>query len=81
MGCQGPKSVITVRNDLTFLDMTVQQIERFNKNYDVDVPLVLMNSFNTEEDTKTILRKYSNLGNTTYLSEVKTRAKTFSFTQ
>ena len=27
MGCQGPKSVISVRNDLTFLDLTVQQIE------------------------------------------------------
>lgn len=27
MGCHGPKSVITVRNDLTFLDLTVQQIE------------------------------------------------------
>lgn len=27
MGCTGPKSVITVRNDLTFLDMQVQQIE------------------------------------------------------
>ena len=27
MGCQGPKSVIAVRNDLTFLDLTVQQIE------------------------------------------------------
>ncbi|XP_026331630.1 uncharacterized protein LOC113238977, partial [Hyposmocoma kahamanoa] len=27
MGCKGPKSVIQVRNDLTFLDLTVQQIE------------------------------------------------------
>lgn len=27
MGCTGPKSVIPVRNDLTFLDLTVQQIE------------------------------------------------------
>lgn len=27
MGCHGPKSVISVRNDLTFLDLTVQQIE------------------------------------------------------
>lgn len=27
MGCRGPKSVIQVRNDLTFLDLTVQQIE------------------------------------------------------
>lgn len=27
MGCHGPKSIISVRNDLTFLDLTVQQIE------------------------------------------------------
>ncbi len=27
MGCTGPKSLISVRNDLTFLDLTVQQIE------------------------------------------------------
>jgi UTP--glucose-1-phosphate uridylyltransferase len=26
MGCTGPKSAIEVRNDLTFLDLTVQQI-------------------------------------------------------
>ncbi len=31
MGCKGPKSVIPVRNDLTFLDLTVQQIEALNK--------------------------------------------------
>ena len=27
MGCVGPKSLIQVRNDATFLDLTVQQIE------------------------------------------------------
>jgi hypothetical protein len=27
MGCKGPKSTISVRNELTFLDLTVQQIE------------------------------------------------------
>lgn len=27
MGCYGPKSVITVRNNLTFLDLSVQQLE------------------------------------------------------
>ena len=27
MGCQGPKSLISVRNDQTFLDLTVRQIE------------------------------------------------------
>ena len=39
MGCKGPKSVIAVRNDLTFLDLTVQQIENLNRMYDSDVPL------------------------------------------
>merc|ERR1719225_990126 len=59
MGCSGPKSVIPVRSDLTFLDLTVQQIEYLNKKYQANVPLVLMNSFNTDEDTMKIIRKYS----------------------
>ncbi|XP_004525567.1 UTP--glucose-1-phosphate uridylyltransferase isoform X2 [Ceratitis capitata] len=59
MGCHGPKSVIPVRSDLTFLDLTVQQIEHLNKTYDANVPLVLMNSFNTDEDTQKIIRKYT----------------------
>jgi len=58
MGCHGPKSVIPVRSDLTFLDLTVQQIEHLNKTYDANVPLVLMNSFNTDDDTEKIIRKY-----------------------
>lgn len=58
MGCVGPKSVIPVRNDLTFLDLTVANIEHLNKEYGSEVPLVLMNSFNTDEDTQKILRKY-----------------------
>ena len=59
MGCKGPKSVIVVRNDLTFLDLSVQQIEYLNKKYDTDVPLVLMNSFYTDDDTQKIIKKYS----------------------
>jgi len=27
MGCKGPKSLISVRSESTFLDLTVQQIE------------------------------------------------------
>ena len=27
MGCKGPKSVIPVRHELTFLDLTMQQIQ------------------------------------------------------
>eukprot|EP00735_Rhodelphis_limneticus_P000658 TRINITY_DN11178_c0_g1::TRINITY_DN11178_c0_g1_i1::g.6509::m.6509 TRINITY_DN11178_c0_g1::TRINITY_DN11178_c0_g1_i1::g.6509 ORF type:complete len:497 (-),score=140.64,sp/Q54YZ0/UGPA2_DICDI/57.06/0.0,UDPGP/PF01704.13/4.9e-176,DUF4301/PF14134.1/3.8e+02,DUF4301/PF14134.1/0.11,DltD_C/PF04914.7/0.15 TRINITY_DN11178_c0_g1_i1:108-1598(-) len=58
MGCTGPKSAIEVRNDQTFLDMTVRQIENLNETYGCDVPLFLMNSFNTHSDTAKILRKY-----------------------
>lgn len=59
MGCKGPKSIISVRNELTFLDLSVKQIEFINKTYGCNVPLVLMNSFNTDEDTKKILLKYA----------------------
>jgi UTP--glucose-1-phosphate uridylyltransferase len=59
MGCVGPKSAITVRSGLTFLDVTVEQISNMNSVFDVSIPLVLMNSFNTDEDTKNILRKYT----------------------
>lgn len=61
MGCQGPKSVISVRSGLTFLDLTIQQLEQLNRTYGCDVPLVLMNSFNTHEETEKILQKYSHV--------------------
>ena len=69
MGCKGPKSTIPIRDDLTFLDLAVQQIEHLNRKYDADVPLVLMNSFNTAEDTQKVIKKYSGL---------KIRIKTFN---
>ncbi|KAL0585774.1 hypothetical protein ABG067_004497 [Albugo candida] len=58
LGCQGPKSAIEVRQGLSFLDLTVRQVEYLNSLYGVDVPLVLMNSFNTHEETVRIIRKY-----------------------
>ncbi|XP_044468106.1 UTP--glucose-1-phosphate uridylyltransferase [Mangifera indica] len=59
MGCTGPKSVIEVRNGLTFLDLIVIQIEHLNSKYGSNVPLLLMNSFNTHDDTLKIVEKYS----------------------
>ncbi|OVA19677.1 UTP--glucose-1-phosphate uridylyltransferase [Macleaya cordata] len=59
MGCTGPKSVIEVRNGLTFLDLIVIQIESLNSKYGCNVPLLLMNSFNTHDDTQKIVEKYS----------------------
>ncbi|XP_049948349.1 UTP--glucose-1-phosphate uridylyltransferase-like [Schistocerca serialis cubense] len=61
MGCEGPKSVITVRNDMNFLDLTVEQILYLNSTYGTNVPLVLMNSFNTESETQKMIEKYKGL--------------------
>ncbi|KAI9680984.1 MAG: UTP-glucose-1-phosphate uridylyltransferase [Trizodia sp. TS-e1964] len=58
MGCVGPKSVIEVRDGMSFLDLSVRQIEYLNRTYDVNVPFVLMNSFNTDHDTQNIIKKY-----------------------
>ncbi|CAK8538085.1 unnamed protein product [Lathyrus sativus] len=60
MGCTGPKSVIEVRDGLTFLDLIVIQIENLNSKYGSNVPLLLMNSFNTHDDTQKIVEKYQN---------------------
>jgi len=60
MGCQGPKSVIEVRDGLTFLDLCVRQIEHLNETYNVNVPFILMSSFNTAADTDRVIQKYAN---------------------
>ena len=61
MGCHGTKSAIAVREKKTFLDLTVDQVGELNKKYHADVPLLLMNSFRTHDDTERLVGKY--LGN------------------
>lgn len=60
MGMTGAKSALEVKDDQTFLDLTVKQIEHLNTTHNIDVPLILMTSFNTHEDTLRIIRKYAN---------------------
>ncbi|PIA60580.1 hypothetical protein AQUCO_00300223v1 [Aquilegia coerulea] len=59
MGFTGPRSLIEVRNGLTFLDFTVVQVAALNSKYGCNVPLLLMNSINTHDDTQKALEKYS----------------------
>eukprot|EP00026_Physarum_polycephalum_P005875 Phypoly_transcript_05914.p1 GENE.Phypoly_transcript_05914~~Phypoly_transcript_05914.p1 ORF type:complete len:519 (+),score=69.14 Phypoly_transcript_05914:182-1738(+) len=59
MGLKGPKSAIEVSPGITFLDLTVMHVEHMNTKYMCDIPLVLMNSFNTDEATKKIIHKYA----------------------
>lgn len=56
----GAKSALEVKNDMTFLDLIVRQIEDMNTQNKADVPLILMTSFNTHEDTIRIIKKYAN---------------------
>lgn len=58
MGCVGPKSIIEVRDGKSFLDLSVRQIEHLNRQYNTNVPFILMNSFNTDSDTQLIIKKY-----------------------
>ena len=58
MGCTGPKSSIVVRDGKTFLDLIVEQLREAVKEYGVAVPLLLMNSFYTHDDTQKILDKF-----------------------
>ena len=44
---------------IDFNTLSSIQIESLNKQYDADVPLVLMNSFNTDEETHKIIKKYA----------------------
>lgn len=60
LGMTGAKSALEVKDDMTFLDLTVRQIEHLNTTYRVDVPLILMTSFNTHDDTLRIIKKYAN---------------------
>lgn len=61
MGCDGPKSGIKVRGDSNFLDMSVKQITQLEREYECSVPLVLMNSFLTNEETQRMIKEYNNI--------------------
>ncbi|KAM7534994.1 hypothetical protein Aperf_G00000099783 [Anoplocephala perfoliata] len=70
MNCSGPKSLIPVRNGRTFLEISLSQIEELNGTYDSNIPFVLMNSFNTHQETEEFLEKMK-----------KIRTKVYSFQQ
>lgn len=58
MGMEGPKSLVTVKDGLTFLDITVRQSLHLRQSYGTRLPLVLMNSFNTQSETLAALAAY-----------------------
>src|SRR4051795_11797027 len=61
MGVTGPKSALPVKDGLSFLDIIARQILSTRREYDVPLPLVLMNSFRTRTESLRILGEYDGL--------------------
>ncbi|WP_454294802.1 UTP--glucose-1-phosphate uridylyltransferase [Salana multivorans] len=61
MGLAGPKSLLPVRDGLTFLDLIARQVLATRERYGASVPVVFMNSFRTREDTLATLERYPDL--------------------
>ncbi len=61
MGMTGAKSALEVRDGLTFLDIIALQVIALRERWGVELPLVLMNSFRTSEESLKILSKYDSL--------------------
>jgi UTP--glucose-1-phosphate uridylyltransferase len=61
MGMTRAKSLLPLRDGLTFLDLTARQILHLRERHGVRVPLVLMNSFRTRDDSLAALAAYPDL--------------------
>lgn len=61
MGMTGAKSGLEVKDGLTFLDIIALQVISLRKQWNVDLPLVLMNSFRTSAESMRILSRFPEL--------------------
>ena len=62
MGLNGAKSLLPAKGKWSFLDVIVQQVLYIRKRFRVPLPLVLMNSFRTKEESLNALKKHKELG-------------------
>ncbi|MDR0788704.1 MAG: UTP--glucose-1-phosphate uridylyltransferase [Bifidobacteriaceae bacterium] len=79
MGLSGPKSLLTIKNNLTFLDIIIKQLESTNEMYKSNIPLILMNSLHTDKQTKSYINDHNTNLNIDYIfqeDEPKLDAKT-----
>ncbi|KDD74674.1 UTP--glucose-1-phosphate uridylyltransferase [Helicosporidium sp. ATCC 50920] len=58
MGLEKAKSLLTVKDDKTFLDLIVDQIRALRKKHNATTRCILMNSFATSDDTTAYLDKH-----------------------
>lgn len=58
MGLAGPKSLLQVKEGFSFLDIIARQVLYWRQRHEVGLPLIFMNSFNTEAATRDALTAY-----------------------
>lgn len=58
MGMNGPKSLLPVKHGLTFLDIIVHQVLYLRETTGARLPLVLMNSFSTRDETLAAMAQF-----------------------
>lgn len=61
MGLDKAKSLLVVRDEKRFLDIVVDQVFALRRRYGVRMPLLLMDSFRTRDDTLAALAAYPDL--------------------
>ncbi|TGK54477.1 UTP--glucose-1-phosphate uridylyltransferase [Leptospira kanakyensis] len=57
MGLDKAKSLIPIKDSMSFLAVMAKQIEIIRSEYGIDVPLLFMDSYNTQEDSQKELEK------------------------
>ncbi len=57
MGGSVPKGILEAKDGLSYLEIVMHQMAALNKEYGLDMPLMLMNSFFTHGPTMEIVRK------------------------
>ncbi len=62
MGMDRAKSLLEVRDGVSFLDVIARQVLALRERYDAALPLLFMNSFRTSADTRAALARYDDLG-------------------
>jgi UTP--glucose-1-phosphate uridylyltransferase len=61
MGLDAPKSLLEVKEGQTFLDVIVRQVLALRSRFDARLPLVLMNSFATRDETLAALERHPDI--------------------
>lgn len=61
MGLEKAKSLLVAKDQQSFLEIIIKQVITERNNFNSDLPLVFMNSYSTETDTRAVLDRFPEL--------------------